>query len=116
MVDKLLPCPFCGSPADLEFDSDHHGEWFNLGCSNHWEKVKDREKPCVGGRLFYTEPLEEKDAAIAAWNSRAPVDRADWACKIESVLNIPSVGHASAGELAGTILDALGFVEGSTNG
>jgi Restriction alleviation protein Lar len=107
----LLPCPFCGSPAELELDSDHHGEWFNLGCSNHWEKVREPAKPCVGGRLFYTEPLEERDAAISAWNSRAPVNRAEWARKIEGVLNIPSSGHASAGELADTILDALGVEE-----
>lgn len=41
----------------------------------------------------------------------ALVDRADWARKIEDVLNIPSAGHASAGELADTILDALGLIE-----
>lgn len=42
--------------------------------------------------------------------------RAEMLRKIESVLNIPSAGHASAGELADTILDALGFTEESTNG
>jgi hypothetical protein len=46
----------------------------------------------------------------------APISRADWARKIEGVLNIPSAGHASAGELADTILDALGVVEGSNHG
>lgn len=46
----------------------------------------------------------------------ARAERADMLRKVESVLNIPSAGHASAGELADTILDALGFVEGRANG
>lgn len=45
-----------------------------------------------------------------------PPDRSEMLRKIESVLNIPSAGHASAGELADTILDALGFTEGTTYG
>lgn len=67
----LKPCPFCGAAAELEEDNDHHGEWFNLGCSMHWGNlaVKD-EDDCCGGRIWYTEPLEEKEAAIKEWNTR----------------------------------------------
>jgi hypothetical protein len=67
----LLPCPFCGSPAELERDSDHHGEWFNLGCSRHWGRVKDPDKSCLGARLWYTETDVPEVEAIAAWNRRA---------------------------------------------
>lgn len=67
----LKPCPFCGSPAELEQDSDHHGEWFNLGCSNHWGRVKEDER-CPGGRIWYTEDPDSMPAAIAAWNRRSP--------------------------------------------
>lgn len=69
---KLKPCPFCGSPAVLERDSDHHGEWFNLGCARHWGAVPDDQEPCIGGRVFYTEIETSEAAAIAAWNRRSP--------------------------------------------
>lgn len=67
---SLKPCPFCGSPAELEEDSDHHGKWFNLGCSNHWGKRSD-EKHCIGARIFYTAAPKEKSGAIEKWNTRA---------------------------------------------
>lgn len=66
--ERLLPCPLCGAPALLEHDSDHHGEWFNLGCSRHYEHVTD--DPCPMGRLFYTESREDESAAIKKWNTR----------------------------------------------
>lgn len=69
-MSDLKPCPFCGSPAQLERDSDHHGSWFNLGCSQHWGRVK-REDACIGGRLWYTADPEELPKAIDAWNTRA---------------------------------------------
>jgi len=57
------------------------------------------------------------DGLYGARNVIDPVlaGRAEMLRKIESVLNIPSAGHASAGELADTILDALGCTEGSTD-
>ena len=67
---RLLACPFCGSPAELERDNDHHGEWFNLGCSRHWGNV-DPDDACIGGRVFYTEDPEKEASAIEAWNTRA---------------------------------------------
>lgn len=69
--EDLKPCPFCGSRAEIEYDSDHHGEWFNLGCSKHWSAVTPVENACIGGRLFYTEPLEEEAKAVERWNRRA---------------------------------------------
>lgn len=67
---ELLPCPFCGSPADLEHGSDHHGEWFNLGCSRHWGNVEP-DQACIGGRLWYTEAELPEDEAVSNWNRRA---------------------------------------------
>lgn len=66
---KLLPCPFCGSPAELEKDSDHHGEWFNLGCSRHWGK--DDKNHCIGGLIFYTESELTVAEGIRLWNERS---------------------------------------------
>ena len=72
-MSELLPCPFCGAPASLEHDSDHHGDWFNLGCSRHWGAVPDPDDGCPAGRLWYTEEPEKEAAAIAAWNRRPPL-------------------------------------------
>ncbi|WP_422028085.1 Lar family restriction alleviation protein [Roseovarius sp.] len=69
MSEQLKPCPFCGDPAELETDNDHHGEWFNLGCQNHWGQL-DPDDACIGGRLFYTEDMSQMEAAITAWNTR----------------------------------------------
>ena len=90
MSETLKPCPFCGSPAELETDNDHHGEWFNLGCSRHWGSVPDPDDGCPGGRLWYTEDPEGMARAIAAWNRRAPdADSAAlraWVERLEAVL------------------------------
>lgn len=68
-MSDLKPCPFCGAPAELEHGSDHHGEWFNLGCSRHWGRV-DPDKACKGGRLWYTEFEQPEATAIEEWNRR----------------------------------------------
>ncbi len=69
----LLPCPFCGASAELEEGSDHHGTWFNLGCSRHWghQSNPDHTNTCIAGRMFYTETDVPLADAIAAWNARA---------------------------------------------
>lgn len=70
---ELRDCPFCGAPAEMEHGSDHHGTWFNLGCSRHWGHVRNPSytNTCIAGRMFYTETdIPEKDA-VAMWNSRA---------------------------------------------
>lgn len=66
---NLKPCPFCGSEAELERGSDHHGEWFNLGCSRHWGRVEP-DTACIAGRIFYTEFEKTEEEAIALWNAR----------------------------------------------
>ena len=58
---ELLPCPFCGCDAVEERDSDHHGEWFNLGCSS---------QTCHAYRLFYTAEIDELPIAVEWWNTR----------------------------------------------
>ncbi|WP_139384012.1 Lar family restriction alleviation protein [Novosphingobium mathurense] len=77
-VEPLKPCPFCGSPAELEHGSDHHDAWFDLGCSRHWGHTRnpDHNNTCIAGRMFYTETEVPVADAIAAWNTRAsnPVD------------------------------------------
>lgn len=70
MAEPLSACPFCGSPAELERESDHHGGWFNLGCSRHWGRV-GRDAACPGGRIWYTADPSEEAGAIEAWNRRA---------------------------------------------
>ena len=75
MTDKareVEPCPFCGKPAEIERDSDHHGSWFNLGCSDHWGK-RDDGKHCIAGRMFYTESERTEEECITLWNSRATI-------------------------------------------
>ncbi len=71
MSEELKACPFCGGEALLERGSDHHGKWFNLGCSRHWGAVADPDESCIGGRLFYTETEKDEAEAITAWNTRA---------------------------------------------
>lgn len=75
MADELKPCPFCGAPGEIEHGSDHHGAWFNLGCSRHWGHVRDpnRSNTCIAGRMFYTETDVPETEAIDAWNTRASV-------------------------------------------
>lgn len=87
-MTDLQPCPFCGSPAQLEEDSDHHGEWFNLGCSRHWDNpaVKEADK-CCGGRIWYTADPSEQAEAIKQWNTRyAPMENAGVAATVDYLL------------------------------
>lgn len=62
---ELKPCPFCGKPAQLEEDADHHGEFFSLGCSSGYDSG------CPGHHVFYTEAAEDRNKCITAWNTRA---------------------------------------------
>lgn len=61
MKNELLPCPFCGKPARLDMEGDHHGGFFSLGC------CADR---CPGRYVYYTESIDCLDTAIARWNTR----------------------------------------------
>ena len=60
----LKPCPFCGAPASLEIDSDHHGVYYNLGCSI---------KGCLARWVCYTEDSDIRsiETAVNLWNKRA---------------------------------------------
>ena len=60
----LEHCPFCGSEAELYIETDHHGEFFNLGCS-----VDD----CIGHWAFYTQSTKEisVEEGVNIWNTRA---------------------------------------------
>ena len=69
-TQELKACWCCNAPALLERDGDHHGEWFNLGCSRHWGAVPDRAEACPAGRIWYTADPSEMNAAITAWNTR----------------------------------------------
>ena len=76
-TQALKPCPFCNSPAELEKGRDHHGEWFNLGCSRHWghQRNPDHKNTCIAGRIYYTETDVPEAEAIAAWNTRIAAER-----------------------------------------
>jgi hypothetical protein len=63
--NELKACPFCNAPALLEELGDHHGAYYNLGCS---------VRGCLAFHVKYTESPDECsiEEAIAAWNRRAP--------------------------------------------
>jgi len=54
---KLKPCPFCGKLPYLIYDV--HNGIFEIGCNNRRCKV-----------IVYTNEINEKQKAIAAWNKR----------------------------------------------
>ncbi|WP_448043781.1 Lar family restriction alleviation protein [Bradyrhizobium liaoningense] len=59
---NILPCPFCGKPAEYVCEDDHHGEYFRLGCP---------DDECAGHWTYYTEPQENAEECIARWNRRS---------------------------------------------
>ena len=59
---KLLPCPFCGSPARLEGSFDH----IFVVCG-------DTERKC--GVIPETFMYDDKERAVKEWNTRAGKDR-----------------------------------------
>jgi hypothetical protein len=63
---ELKPCPFCGKEALIQLDSDHHGDFFNLGCS---------DINCMAKWMFYTRDIEDLDKSIEKWNTRIPEQR-----------------------------------------
>ena len=58
MMDKLLPCPFCGGEATIS-DGGYSGEKFLARC---------RELSCPASSGFIRKTHDE---AVAAWNRRA---------------------------------------------
>lgn len=65
MKDELLPCPFCGSVAEMQ-----EGEKGQAGCFEFIYDVECSECLC---RTYYWKDTE--DEAITAWNTRAPDPR-----------------------------------------
>ena len=58
---ELKSCPFCGKPGYKKVESDHHGTFFSLGCS---------DKLCPAHLLFYTAAIEGLPLAVRFWNER----------------------------------------------
>ena len=58
-----LPCPFCGSEADLRGGYTSKGNRFWCGCSS------------VECDAEWANPEQSPEQAIARWNTRAPSDR-----------------------------------------
>lgn len=61
MSEKLKPCPYCNEKAKIIKETDHHGEYYNLGCSF---------SECIAADAFYTETEVPLEDAILRWNSR----------------------------------------------
>jgi len=80
---KLLPCPFCGGPVDLE-QTVNRRAWWGVVCRNTTGNVG-------GSCAVSIRPSASPEAAAERWNRRAvpspqgdaePVPPADWmACE-----------------------------------
>jgi len=74
---ELKPCPFCGGPADI-----HHHESYStdssfdyVGCSGCWNVLSDIEPTWDARSQRWKHSA--RDLAIAAWNTRADLHRAE---------------------------------------
>ena len=65
---ELNPCPFCGAPAAITVDSDHHGLFYTLGCSR---------RGCIAHDLMMDVPADEVpvEEGIRKWTARVPTVR-----------------------------------------
>lgn len=64
----LLPCPFCGAPAD-DFNPDGDMEGYHIGCSGKHQLFHGDATCCPMHTFSYT----QLDDAVAAWNHRVPL-------------------------------------------
>lgn len=62
MKPRLLPCPFCGGPAEMK--AERCGE----DCMETWVRCKD----CGVATDRYEGAYSDPESAAAAWNERAP--------------------------------------------
>ena len=64
--EALLPCPFCGDTPDINnvatFTETNGSKWGAVSCCCYGPEVRTGYRPLA----------EWRDAAIAAWNRRAP--------------------------------------------
>ena len=65
----LLPCPFCGAPAELGVR-----EWPG-GAKDYWVWCSRYSATDSGGCFAMTREHQDPDNAIAAWNTRVPDPR-----------------------------------------
>ena len=63
MSSKLKPCPFCGGEVSL---SEAEG-MLGITC--------DEDSSCLGSGLLMVFPVEQRESAITAWNTRATIAR-----------------------------------------
>lgn len=56
----LKPCPFCGSPAELDDISTEDEEYYMIACIN----------PDCGAAASFGDKSETKQGAVDAWNKR----------------------------------------------
>ena len=64
---QILPCPFCGGPAEVEqVGVGDEYVTFTVGCNESGGTIE-----CMGYQSLSTYPTRK--AAIAAWNTRAPI-------------------------------------------
>ena len=67
-MSELLPCPFCGGEANT-LHRPHVIDWrYSVGCND------DECRGFIGLSWLYKTEAE----AIAAWNSRAPIEYDGW--------------------------------------
>ena len=67
MDQKLKPCPFCGSPAQL---CEHRSRFFLITKSTYWVRCSYRK--CK--MMLRTPDNESKEEAIGIWNNREKVN------------------------------------------
>lgn len=67
MTEKLLPCPFCGAPAD-DFNPDGDMEGYSISCSSRAAFTAKDARPCPMNTFSYA----NEERAIEAWNRRVP--------------------------------------------
>lgn len=60
----MKPCPFCGKPAKLQVETDHHGDYYFLGCS---------DENCIAHTIMLCIPVDDMPISEAAehWNRRS---------------------------------------------
>ena len=66
-MSDLLPCPFCGSPAEFEYREYNH----DTGEGDDGMGWAECANPLCGVRVF-----DDRDTAIEKWNRREPPQKA----------------------------------------
>ena len=68
--DALLPCPFCGSPVDIEEVQPTYSPEFG---KRRWWGIQCRNTLSRGGTCtLQIVPQDSAEAATERWNTRAP--------------------------------------------